>query len=344
MSEHTNNLNSTVFEGLSSRQTEILTGRFGLGKSGGGMTLAALGAKYGVTRERVRQIEASALAHVNAKISANKELKNILEACRKFLKTNGGIITKDKMAAFLKTQKINLSENELSLLISASKAFFIHEEDEKYRSFYYLDKSTLEKPTRLIQDWISYLGKNKEVVISKKYSEALKTFINNQGAAKAQAVSIIGVSKDIHTNPYGDTGLAAWSEIKPSTIRDRIYIVLKKIGKPLHFEDIAKEINKIGFDTREALGATVHNELIKDSRFVLVGRGMYGLSEHGFTPGTAREVIHKILGNTGPLKPKEVIKQVQHERFLKPNTILVNLQNKDYFERLPDGRYKVRQA
>jgi hypothetical protein len=121
-------------------------------------------------------------------------------------------------------------------------------------------------------------------------------------------------------------------------------LVLKKTGEPLHFEDIAKKINDVKFDAQVALAPTVHNELIKDERFVLVGRGMYGLKEHGYEPGTAREVIAKVLKSSGPMKATEVVSKVNAQRFFKENTILINLQNKSTFERMSDGRYRVREA
>jgi predicted Zn-ribbon and HTH transcriptional regulator len=130
----------------------------------------------------------------------------------------------------------------------------------------------------------------------------------------------------------------------PRTIRDRIHLVLRKKKEPVHFTDIAHLINEAKLDDRIALASTVHNELIKDPRFVLVGRGMYGLAEHGHVPGTAQEVIARILKREGPLKSNEIIQAVQKERLFKHNTILVNLQNKGIFERQSDGRYTLREA
>ncbi len=92
------------------------------------------------------------------------------------------------------------------------------------------------------------------------------------------------------------------------------------------------------------MAPTVHNELIKDNRFVLVGRGMYALREHGFEPGIARDVIKKILATKGPLRVDAVVAEVNKQRFFKANTVVINLQNKDYFERLADGKYKVRES
>ena len=86
---------------------------------------------------------------------------------------------------------------------------------------------------------------------------------------------------------------------------------------------------------------TVHNELIKDPRFVLVGRGMYSLKEFGVMPGTAREVMARLLKDNGPLTPDDLMKLVLSERLLKKNTVLINLRNRKHFKRLEDGRYTV---
>jgi DNA-directed RNA polymerase delta subunit len=55
------------------------------------------------------------------------------------------------------------------------------------------------------------------------------------------------------------------------------YLSLREHKKPLYFKDIVSEIyNK--FD-KKVNPATCHNELIRDKRFILVGRGIYGLKE-----------------------------------------------------------------
>ncbi|HNU81582.1 MAG TPA: sigma factor-like helix-turn-helix DNA-binding protein [bacterium] len=91
--------------------------------------------------------------------------------------------------------------------------------------------------------------------------------------------SLMQALKDLERNKFGYWGKADWQEIKPKTINDKIYLVLKNAGKPLHFTEIASKINEIKFDHKNANPATVHNELILDERYVLTGRGMYGLRE-----------------------------------------------------------------
>jgi len=155
------------------------------------------------------------------------------------------------------------------------------------------------------------------------------------------AKNYVAISKKFKTNSFGEFGLSQWEEINPQTTGAKTYLILKKRGQPLHFREIAEEINKAKFDKRPALPQTIHNELIKDPRFVLVGRGTYGLAESGFKPGAASEVIKRILREKGPLPREKVIDLVLQERFLKPNTVLLNLQNKKHFKKLADGRYRL---
>lgn len=91
--------------------------------------------------------------------------------------------------------------------------------------------------------------------------------------------SLLQTVKNLEQNKYGDWGIAQWGEVKPKTVNDKIYLILKHEGKPLHFTDIAKKINEMKFDKKVANAATVHNELILDSRYVLVNRGTYGLKD-----------------------------------------------------------------
>ena len=119
----------------------------------------------------------------------------------------------------------------------------------------------------------------------------------------------------------------------------------KKKREPLHFRAIADLINATRFPDhvppREAHPQTVHNELIKDGRFVLVGRGLYALSEWGYTTGVVKDVLRDILSKEGPLTRDEIIDRVRKERYVKDNTILVNLQDSSVFKRDKEGRYAL---
>jgi len=334
---------NVLFEGLASRQKEVLAARFGLdGKEP--RTLEAIGKNYGVTRERIRQIEASALAIVRKNIGASAECSQMFNEGKKYLKSFGGIAPQDDFIDHLASSWDGLTGNHLAFFIDAAEPFYFYAEDEKFRPFYYLDKESLKRLNELLGSFVKVLREKKEEVLSGGFGTHFASFVKGVGVPSKIFSVYIAVSKKIGRNPYGDRGLAEWPFINPRTIRDRIYLVLKKEGKPVHFQGIADLINKAGFEGRKALAPTVHNELIKDKRFVLVGRGIYALAEHGYEPGIARDVIRRILKSQGPLTFQEIVSAVAKERFFKPNTILANLQNKNIFERTKEGTYRVREA
>jgi len=344
MTQTANKILEALTSKLTPRQREVIWGRFGLDKKGEPQTLAALGGRYRVTRERVRQIEASALDLIRKEIVKHGGCADILERAKKYLRDAGGVERAEDFVAYIAGLADGLTERHLTLLREASKALEFHPEDKYVRAFYYADKNALKNVSAFIAQWASHLKGKKQHVLAGRYDQEFADFIRKRSVSKDHAARFVGISKRIHQNPFGDVGLAEWPEIKPQTIRDRVYLVLKKKATPLHFRTIAQTINEVKFEGRPASAPTVHNELIKDARFVLVGRGMYALSEHGYEPGTAREVIHRTLKKQGALRPKDVITAIAKERFFKPNTILVNLQNKRFFERLPDGTYRVREA
>ena len=121
-------------------------------------------------------------------------------------------------------------------------------------------------------------------------------------------------------------------------MKDKAYLVFKKENKPLHFTEVASLIDS-------ALPQTVHNELIKDSRFVLVGRGIYALKEWGYERGYVKDVIFKVLKSAQkPLDREEILEKVLEQRIVKKNTVLLNLSNKNYFLRTSEGNYTIKEA
>ena len=327
---------------LDERQKDVLVGRFGIKEDGDSSTLAELGKKYGITRERIRQIESGALGILKEKAPSSPSFEEFVDRSKKYFKNYGGVARREKFLEHHRNFIDDINENHIDLLLEASGSFYFYPEDKDFWSFYYSEKESLDNARRFINEWEKFLKSRKdEILSSPEYQVHFKIFVKKARANPAHAENYVAISKKFHTNYYGDSGLSEWPEIKPVTIRDHIYVILKKEKKPIHFVNIAKLIGDRN-KGKNALDATVHNELIKDKRFVLVGRGIYGLSEQGYQPGTAREVIHRILKENGPMRTRELVSAVQRERLFKPNTVLVNLQNKKFFSRQPDGTYIIR--
>ena len=330
---------------LKPRQREIVAGRFGL-KDGKRHTLADVGDKYGITRERVRQIEAEALKRIKIKEDVRrKHLEEMQGAILNHLENLGGLRRYD---LFLREVKHILGDDSLHHwhLVFLSEIFdepFYYFDDANYHPFWYMDEEVLGDLKRFVVFVEKLINKQKEDLISNQnFHIYLRQAAKNHQLPDLVGLNYLLTSRRFKVSPFGDFGLSHWEEINPKTMGSKAYLVVKRQGQPLHFREVAHAINEAGFNGRRALPQTVHNELIKDPRFVLVGRGKYGLKEQGYVPGTAREIISLSIKKRGPLSLPGVIEELSKQRFLEKNTILLNLQNKKYFRRLQDGRYALK--
>lgn len=331
-------LNSALGK-LSPKQKKVVTDRFGF-KTGKSATLQKIGNELGVTRERVRQIVEQSTEELKNIIK--EEAKELTDFAIRHLQAAGGIRRDDY---FLVDIKHNLKDEEDTKHLDQKVRFLLvvngepkyYREDEVMKSFWYMDEDARQNFLNFINEMtVFFRAESKKAILEeKKHLEKV---------GNAAHVHFLSIPKAFGVNVFGDVGLVEWPEIDPKTIRDKIYLALKRHGAPLYFKDIAKYIHSSGISTRPVHMQTVHNELIKDKRFVLVGRGIYALEEHGYNPGTVREIIVDLLKNKGPLTSEEVVNLVNERRFFKENTILLNLQNRKYFKRSEEGRYAVREA
>lgn len=111
----------------------------------------------------------------------------------------------------------------------------------------------------------------------------------------------------------------------------------------MHFMDIANAITEYFGEVVKI--STIHNELIRNEEFVLIGRGIYVLKEWGYKEGTVLDVILDIFKkNEGPLSTEEITDKVLKIRQVKSTTIYMNLQNKDFIERVGRNLYQAKTA
>ena len=331
---------------LGEREREVIEKRYGL-VDGKPITLAAMGNKYSVTRERVRQIEDGALNELKAFIKKG-DLTDFFTTVTSHLKNFGGLRREALLLADFRYLVADPEAphlgNKVRFLMDLVEYPKYFQDNDDFHAYWYVSNDDQKRAQGFITKLVKFMGaKRKEVVTHENIDKVFNEAIQPHNLKDLIALNYVSLSKKFHVNEYGDFGLAAWSEINPRTVRDWAYLVLRKGKKPMHFTEIASMINRFR-KNKPANSQTVHNELIKDQRFVLVGRGIYGLQEFGLVTGTAKEVIAHMLKKHGPLKPKELLDFVLQERIFKKNTIFINLQNKKHFQRLGDGRYALREA
>lgn len=320
------------------RAREILIRRFGLGTTADRETLEAIGDRSSITRERVRQIEAAGLEAVRAS-KAFKDAKSAFEELGHHIHLLGAMVPEDELLAML--GKDEKTRNRFRFLLMLDSTFYRERETHDFISRWHVDKITAKS----IHDALSrlYTSLPDDEVISE--SQILDRFLDElkgvNDAYKNEEVlkRWLSLSKRIGRNPLAEWGRSTASAVRVKGIRDYAYLAIKRNGAPMHFSAVAKAISTLF--SKKAHIATTHNELIKDARFVLVGRGLYALTEWGYKPGVIRDVIREILLEKGPLKKDEIIEHVRYARFVKDNTVLVNLNDPRYFKRMRDGRYSV---
>ena len=313
-----------LISGLSPRQKEVILERFGL-PGGKRKTLEAVGSQFGVTRERIRQIQDGALGEIKSKAGAYKA---IFQNFKKYFQNYGNLKKEDILLKDLGQEKW---QNQVYFLLSINSGFSRFGANKDFYPLWAAGASFPEKAQKIIS------------LISRKLEEAkrplsLKELADFSSQSISALESYLEVSKKIQKNSEGVFGLKDWPEINPRGVKDRAYLLFKKTQSPLHFTKVADMIEG-------SLVQTVHNELIRDPRFILVGRGMYALREWGYEPGQVKDVISRILKTEKkPLTREEILNKVLKQRMVKENTVFLNLNNKKYFFRTPQGRYQIQEA
>lgn len=333
-----------LIKGLSKKQKDIIYSRFGIINKKR-YTLASLGETYGVTRERIRQLENKSLFILKKNIKQDDLLLYKYDKLLKHIENIGGVVRSDlfiEHGAKIILDDKNISNGYIYLLFKIFNSPKFLRESSDFYPLLYIDKLNLDTAKKFVVKLYSILNKNrKKVVEDNKFNEIFRKVASEFKLSDNVALNFIGISKKFSVSIFGDLGLSEWAEISPKTMKDKAYLILKKNQKPMHFKDIAKNINNANFDRKKAHPQTVHNELIKDDRFVLVGRGLYLLREFGIEPGTTRNVIERILKEKGPLRKDKIMELVSQQRVVEKNTISINLHNKRYFKRLEDGKYHI---
>ncbi len=325
-------------KGLSPKTKDIFDRRFGV-KTGTPETLESIGKTLGITRERVRQIEEAGFSYVRKN---NKEALDAIYAdFAEYFKEQGGFKKEDNILNELggKAQK-----PYILFLLTLGEQFSRVAEKKDYHYFWSNLPEAQDKIKSTLGSLVMQLQKIGTPVPVKDFYVRVAQM---QGLSQPATLSYLEISKRIQSGKENGLGLVEWPEIKPRGVKDKAFLVFKKHGKPLHFTEVAGLIDKFDYNmpNKKTYPQTVHNELIKDARFVLVGRGTYALAEWGYVPGTIKDIIMKVLKEKNePLHKDEVVKQVLAQRLVAKNTVLMNLNNKKHFDKDSGDKYFLRKT
>jgi len=325
-----------LLSGLTKRAQDVMVNRYGLGAKASKLTLDAIGKKYGITRERVRQIENHSLISIR-KSKSYKDAEPIFVELKALILELGGVMSEKDLLKYL-SKDVSI-QNHFHFILVVGEDFKRDKENDHLHHRWNVDPELSKKIESALRNLYSKLSDDELVFegdIITSFLEEVKD-LNEKYKNEEVIKRWLSLSHKIDKNPLGEWGKSSSANVNAKGMRDYAFLVIRKHGSPIHFKEVAKAITQY-FD-KKAHVATTHNELIKDPRFVLVGRGLYALSEWGYMSGVVKDVIKKILAKEGPLTKDKIIEKVLKERYVKENTILVNLQNPKFFKKDKDNRY-----
>jgi hypothetical protein len=321
---------------LPERGSDVLVRRFGLTPDSEKMTLESIGGIYNITRERVRQLENSALDSIRkSEVFTNEQAA--FEELKDLMISLGGVVGEKDLLQYISKDKG--TQNSITLLLVLGEYFRREKENNDFKHRWVVDATAAKS----IHEALLSLYKNlsRDDLVSE--GDIIASFLDNLKDISEQYKNEeiikrwLALSKTIDRNPLGEWGIASSPNVNARGMRDYAFLVIRRHGSPMHFTEVAKAITEVF--GKKAHVATCHNELIKDKRFVLVGRGLYALSDWGYEGGVVKDVIKNILKKNGALTKEEITEKVLKERYVKENTIVVNLQDCRHFKKDTAGRY-----
>ena len=331
-----------LFLVLTPKEVEVVKRRFAL-LDGNKQTLEKIGKHFNVTRERIRQIENIAIAKLRRTVRTTR-LNEVNEMGKAILRAHGGLmLASDLISAVLKRLPSGtdiIDGSILRLSFSIDNEMTSDGGRPTYNAFWRLSAVAAEEVHVIVDHAVKFLSKRHSCMKAQELVSSIQAMPNFEAKTPTTELVLSCLSVDERLKEIADGwGLTEWRFVRPRSIRDKVEIILKKTGKPLHFLEIANRIKEASFDHKNVTVQAVHNELIRYPQFVLVGRGLYALRDWGYEPGTVADVIENILIKKGPLSKKEIIAEVNKQRTVKVGTISLNLQKMSYFVRVGRAVY-----
>lgn len=319
------------------REREIITRRFGLFDRR--ETLEQIGELLGITRERVRQLEKAILIRLKIAAEENKvpAIRDVERTLTRDLSETGRVGRVQDITGRLIGGKHDARHRaHIAFIAELSPNLIVINENDHYHHSIGIKAHGDEKQIKAhVDEIVKTIKKHGQPLQIEELHAQLQHEHPDQVRALASASKHLAHLKD-------NWGLIKWPTVNPKNIRDKIYVILAENGKPMHFSEIAKSIKGSEFKRKDVTTQAIHNELIKDKRFVLIGRGIYALDNWGFSKGTVADIITDVLKSAGePLHRDEIVKRVLKSRQVKETTILLNLQSKPQFKRVAKATYAL---
>lgn len=334
---------NSILDTLTEKEKSVIMRRIGF--NGNKETLQEIGNAYGITRERVRQIEDVGIRKIG-RIIRTTDLMVIQNSGEKILKMHGGVMVRDRLINAIIADiglDADINDNIIDILLQADYQLQKSKPQLGTNTYFHFPEVSKKNIETIHKEAVKILKKRGDIMETNTLYDNIRTNLFAQ-FGKLEPVmidSVMDIFVDIVKGENKYIGLEKWKILNPATLKDKAVYVLKKLQEPMHFMDIANAItNHFGEVVKIS---TIHNELIRNEDFILIGRGIYVLKEWGYKEGTVLDVILDIFKkHDGPLSTEEITEKVLKIRQVKTTTIYMNLQNKDAIERVGRNLYQAK--
>lgn len=156
-----------LVKNIAPRNKDIISRRFGL-KTGKKETLESIGKSYGITRERVRQIEEFSINQLSKVVASSRDVSQYVSLAKEILNGNGGFMKEaDLFKAF--------SGNDKESVVNASLVFILtlagepvssvsgpvrFGDNEQYHSFWALNQENADLFKNGVSSLVRSFNKN----------------------------------------------------------------------------------------------------------------------------------------------------------------------------------------
>ncbi len=334
--------NAIVERGFTERDLNILLAR--LPSPGSQLpSLDELGKKFGVTRERVRQIEARGKRIACDALNTNEMIKTFTILAKQIINEQGMITQEDLADALIDIYEIKEEACEqtlLQILFLTNDLYY----DKSLDAFISPDIN-VDLPVLIHSHLLQMLNEAKAPILETDVRRAINSKLSevevevNEQFQLWNKVLEDSVQYERIEERYW--GLTKWE----NRVLDEVVMALRESGEPTHFKEITKLANKRLRSDQQTTTQATHGKLgHHQDLFVRTGPGTFGLREWDpdcpAQPEKFRTLITQVLKEADePLSIDEIFKKVHKLRAVKRTTVIMYLQLHDDYSVDCEGFY-----
>ena len=344
---------SDIVSDLTEREKDVILRRFGLGQEK--QTLQAVGDIYGLTRERVRQIQDKSIVDITPKLSKHSFLEELSRNAQKSL---GKIkIKRERTLLDDLGRMYNLSGDDINYLrffLILHKKLSYNPEDDNFHGYWGDSTQRTKTANQVLKRIIAMLSKRpSKLWTSKEIFEIIEDEIKKGLGVKGDADELkdfMRILKVIGKNPRNEFGLFNHPHISPTSLDDKVYFVLDSKNEHMHFTEIYDALQELSEIEDEFISKrwkkdyskqSIQNLLIMNPEFVWAGRGTYALKKWGVVEGTIQDIMANIVKKYKEIDRQKLMEELAKERRFSKITFEAYLRDKSRFSIAPDGTIRL---